>query len=191
MKRLELKGKTFGYLTVLEFSHIDQTLRHTMWKCLCICGVTTIARGSHLTMGFSTSCGCKKRLRGLDNPRSTGFGEIPGHRWAQIIGSARRRKIAFTVNLEQAWTLFLKQRRKCALSGVSITFGASGLSHKDRSAAMTASLDRVDSDLGYTLSNVQWVHKDLNIMKWSKSDEEFFKWCELVVAYQRELKPIL
>lgn len=30
----------------------------------------------------------------------------------------------------------------------------------------TASLDRIDDKQGYTINNVQFIHKDINYMKW-------------------------
>lgn len=186
MKRLELKGKIFGYVTVIGFSHID---RHgsTMWIGRCICGVEKVFRGEHLRKGFSTSCGCKKRLRGLENPMSTGYGEIPGHRWGQFKKSAEVRGIKFAISIKQAWELFLKQERKCALSGVVLEFGKPGLISIERSRVMNASLDRKDSTKGYTLDNVQWVHKVVNRMKNTAQDNEFVAWCLTIARYKGRL----
>ena len=44
----------------------------------------------------------------------------------------------------------------------------------------TASLDRIDSDGAYTIDNVQWIHKDINVMKNSFSEEYFMYLCKLV-----------
>lgn len=66
------------------------------------------------------------------------------------------------------WNLFLKQDRKCALSGEPIQF--SSKVHKfDR----TDSMDRIDSSKGYTRENVQWLHKHVNLMKWDFTVERF------------------
>ena len=35
------------------------------------------------------------------------------------------------------------------------------------------SLDRIDSSKGYEENNVQWVHKDINLMK-NKYDNKYF-----------------
>lgn len=59
---------------------------------------------------------------------------------------------------------------KCPLSGLPVTFP---IKHKDSTA--TASLDRIDSDQGYIRGNVRWVHKDVNRVKWSLTDQEFFE----------------
>lgn len=45
----------------------------------------------------------------------------------------------------------------------------------------TASLDRINSSIGYTIDNVQWVHKKINMMKMDLSQEEFINYCRLVV----------
>ena len=44
----------------------------------------------------------------------------------------------------------------------------------------TASLDRIDSKKAYTVDNIQWVHKDINMLK-NKYDQEYFiHMCTLV-----------
>lgn len=48
----------------------------------------------------------------------------------------------------------------------------------------TASLDRIDSLKGYTLDNVQWIHKDLNYMKCDYEENEYIEWCKKVAAFQ-------
>ena len=43
-----------------------------------------------------------------------------------------------------------------------------------------ASLDRIDSTVGYIEGNVHWVLWDINRMKWNIPHEEFIKLCSLV-----------
>ena len=59
-----------------------------------------------------------------------------------------------------------------------VIFGPRG--NKNR----TASLDRIDSKLGYTSNNIQWVHKDLNYMKSDLDQSVFIEWCRKVVEAQ-------
>lgn len=75
------------------------------------------------------------------------------------------------------WELFLKQERKCALSKEEIRFPSN---YKDKTG--TASLDRIDSNLGYVEGNVQWVHKDVNKMKSDFSEEYFICWCKKIAG---------
>jgi hypothetical protein len=74
----------------------------------------------------------------------------------------------------QLWDLYLKQERICALTGLPIKLGTVN--------EISASLDRIDSTRGYTLDNVQWVHKDINRMKGDLTPERFLELCQLVAA---------
>jgi hypothetical protein len=89
---------------------------------------------------------------------------------------AKTRKIDFEITPEEIWELFVQTGRKCALTGLPLSF--STLSGGNDG---TASLDRIDASRGYVMDNVQWVHKDINIMKMAKSNEEFRRYCALVV----------
>jgi len=44
------------------------------------------------------------------------------------------------------------------------------------------SLDRIDSSKGYIKGNVQWIHKDVNIMKNKFNQEYFIEMCKLVAS---------
>lgn len=44
-----------------------------------------------------------------------------------------------------------------------------------------ASLDRIDSSQGYIKGNVQWVHKDINKMKFDLSQDRFLELCNIIV----------
>lgn len=49
----------------------------------------------------------------------------------------------------------------------------------------TASLDRIDSSKGYVVGNVQWVHKDVNTVKWDLTLDNFFRVCKMVVEHNK------
>lgn len=57
----DLKGKKFGFLTVIEFAYRDK--KQTYWLCKCNCGNTKVIRGSHLKDGNTISCGCYTKNR--------------------------------------------------------------------------------------------------------------------------------
>jgi len=40
-----------------------------------------------------------------------------------------------------------------------------------------ASLDRINSNLGYTIDNIQWVHTMVNMSKNKYKEEDFIKMC--------------
>lgn len=50
--RIDLTGKTFGLLTVIEYVGLGK------WKCVCSCGNEVVTRGNFLRTGNTKSCGC-------------------------------------------------------------------------------------------------------------------------------------
>lgn len=109
-----------------------------------------------------------------------GYKGISGSHWHRIQRNAKRRKLGIDLSIEYCWELFEKQSAKCALSGLDISF-----SSRVNSYDGTASLDRIDSTKGYLKGNVQWVHKDINKMKWDMSDSDFIRNCQAVIDYHK------
>ena len=87
--------------------------------------------------------------------------------------SAELRNLSFTLTPEYLWLLFEEQDYRCALTGWPIGWAEVGSNH-------TASIDRIDSDKGYVVGNVQLVHKDVNMAKQQYSQEYFIEMCEAV-----------
>lgn len=52
---------------------------------------------------------------------------------------------------------------------------------------MTASIDRIDSSKGYTKDNIQWVHKNVNIMKMDQTMDQFLYICKKIVDHQAKI----
>jgi hypothetical protein len=50
----------------------------------------------------------------------------------------------------------------------------------------TASLDRIDSSKGYIEGNLQWVHKNINMLKGNMLDNTFIEWCHKISKHQLE-----
>ena len=63
MKRIDLTGKTFNHLTVLELSEKTDDAGARMWKCRCDCGNITYTSSNKLISGKKKSCGCMKKRR--------------------------------------------------------------------------------------------------------------------------------
>jgi hypothetical protein len=53
----DLRGQSFGILTVLQFAGIDEN-HHAQWQCRCNCGRPATVRGDHLLRSEVVSCGC-------------------------------------------------------------------------------------------------------------------------------------
>jgi len=177
----DLSGQRFGKFTVIERVE-NNSLGNRQWRCRCDCGNEKILATARLKYEQPhLSCGCSKHRTGQDCHQWKGHGEIGAACWGSIKSNAFKRKsrvIPFEISIEQAWDLFLKQERKCAISGEILTFGSR------QRTARTASLDRIDSSKGYTMDNVQWVHKDVNTMKWDNSLADFLLWVEKIHTFQ-------
>jgi len=84
-------------------------------------------------------------------------------------GGKGRSPIEFNVTIEYLWDLYQAQNKYCFLSLLPIDFKSG-----------TASLDRIDSSMGYIEGNLQWLHKDVNMMKRHYSTKYFLDLCERI-----------
>lgn len=69
--------------------------------------------------------------------------------------------------------LYNQQGGKCALTGWDIGWAEKGLT-------ATVSIDRIDSSEGYLKTNVQLLHKDVNMAKQQYSQEYFVEMCKAI-----------
>lgn len=166
---VDLTGNIYGRLTVLRMN-VDKP--YARWLCLCECGNEYVASShglKHLKVSQCRECSC---------PRQP-VTQLQQAYWSGLKSGAKRRGIKFSITKEYSYRLFLKQRRKCKLSGVDIAFAATSRRHKVNRET-TASLDRIDSTRGYIKGNVQWLHKDVNMMKTKLTQDEFKEYCRLI-----------
>jgi len=178
-----LTGRQYGYLTVLKMVRNEKSTENHPWRAICkctACGKENVdVEPQSLKRSKTTSCGCKqydsiRKARGKNSKSFKGYEKISGAYWGKIQKRAATNGLAFTVDIKDAWEMYLKQNQKCILSGIPIEFNVSD------SRRNTASLDRIDSNKGYLKDNVQWVHKDINIMKNSHEQNYFISLCEAV-----------
>ena len=124
-----------------------------------------------------------------DNPAWKGYGSISGGLFANIKRGADTRGLLFEVDMEFLDDLFKQQDGKCALSGMDIILPKSD-EHRVTGNS-TASLDRIDSNRGYTKENVQWVHKWVNKMKQNLQKDEFLYLCKLIADNNKDkIEPV-
>lgn len=179
MKAIDLKGKKFGKLLVKEFAGHKNNLRQ--WLCICDCGIEKVVRGGHLSKGYTKSCGCDSHPSKSNHKSWRGYKEIPLDFFTTIKRNAERRNIKFNITIEYIWEIFIKQNQKCALSGKDLKFGRIG---KDRQGK-NASVDRIDSTEGYIEGNIQWIDKQINIMKNNMDEKEFLELCNQIIKYKK------
>jgi hypothetical protein len=95
--------------------------------------------------------------------------------------NAKKRKIDFDITIEDVLKVYLDQGKVCSLSGIPIGWTRMEKSHN-------ISIDRIDSDKGYTTDNIQLVYPKINMMKFTYSQDEFIDMCKLVSNHTMSLK---
>lgn len=180
-----LLGQKFGRLTANKCLSSDKHQK-VLWHCVCDCGNERTVRSSDLTSGKQVSCGCHRKEQSIVNLEEyraelkdsgaraknfKGCGDLTGRYISARKHAAMKKSLEFSVDAEFLWDLYLAQNKKCALSGLDISFDSEN---------HTASLDRIDSLIGYTKDNVQWTHKDINLMKMNLDQSTFKRYCKLI-----------
>ena len=59
---IDMTGKKFGRLTVIEVTAERSSQGYVKWLCRCGCGNTCVIEGSNLRNGNSRSCGCSRKF---------------------------------------------------------------------------------------------------------------------------------
>ena len=175
----DITGKTVGYLKAVR--RAGRSTRYgVVWRVRCRCGsklemeAATFLKKPRRSTGIPKSCGCYQKAN--RSHRYKGVGDLSSTRWNNIRKHAQRKSLKFEITMRYAWNLYLKQGKRCALSGVPLTMSPSSM----KKGSSTASLDRKDSSRGYVPGNVQWVHLLMNDLKGNLPQDVFVRWCSLV-----------
>jgi hypothetical protein len=169
-----LEGKVIGQWTVLRYEGIIKGNAH--WYCRCSCGFEKAVKAQYLIGGKSSKCQTCAIPK-----RKNIVGTIPNHYWRYIISNANKRDIQILITAEECYNLLQDQEFKCTLSGLELYMSKNASEHLE--GKTTASLDRIDSSKPYEKGNVQWLHKDVNMMKHIFTQEHFIELCKKV-AFQ-------
>jgi hypothetical protein len=92
---------------------------------------------------------------------------------------AKDRDLEFAITANDLERIFRQQGGRCAVSGIPITVGY----YKQR---QTASVDRIDSRIGYVPGNVQWVHKVVKVMKADHDHAYFVAMCTAIANHNQQ-----
>ncbi len=171
-------GTVHGAFTIERI--IPPTLErpHRMFEVRCQCGARMTRWYGEI---LKNRHGCKACYTKVMIARWSRTEEVPHDFWRRLNLSAEQRGLAVTVTSVGLWELFTRQRMTCALSGVPLTLYATPGDPR------TASLDRIEPEIGYLPGNVQWVHKDINRAKQMFSQDQFIALCRSVAEHQATL----
>jgi hypothetical protein len=198
-RKLGKIGDVYGYYTVIDDEVEVNKDGKVKYHVQCACGKVEFVRGYFLRIGRQKSCkSCRSKINykiAFDSGKKIGFikrghegiGNFTKTVYSVIKRNATRRKLIWSneLTIEYLWNLYNQQNKKCALSGLDISFTEKRVNNIIDYRYMTASLDRINSKIGYTKDNVQWVHKDINTMKFDYDQEYFINMCKLIVEHNK------
>lgn len=193
-------GKQYGQFTVISEEIGRSKDQKILFKVRCSCSKEQFVRAYFLESGRQTCCKeCRSRINyniakeqgkkvGFIKLRHEGVGNFTKTAYNHFKNSAKKRNINWSdeLTIEYLYELLIKQNKKCALTGLPIDLTESRKNSNVNFKLMTASIDRIDSSKGYEPNNVQWVHKDINRMKWIFPQNQFIEMCQLVVNHANQ-----
>ena len=94
----------------------------------------------------------------------------------------KNRILEFSITIDDVIALYEKQNGECAYTGVKmthITYGSKG--NGRLKYPFNISIDRIDSLIGYTKTNIQLVCALVNTMKWDIDENVFIEMCKRIV----------
>ena len=166
----------YNYLTTLRKESYNVNQKSWNWLFRCECGNEKVINIAQVRNGSTKSCGCLK-MKNLKHGTGTSHNNWKGKTpiSATYINCVKKRSILKNLEYKLTesflWNLFNKQKGLCALSGLKLSID---------NIDFTASIDRINSKIGYIKNNVQWVYKDINYMKYNLTEDDFFNICNKI-----------
>ena len=193
-QREYLIGKKLGKVRVLEWLGKEKDTCRDRFLCICDCGEEIVMPRSTLKYSAREELTCKECIkveqRDLtvekygDAAKWLDHGELSRKYWINIVRNAAYKNLSLTIVPKDIWEIWQRQKGKCAITGWNLTMPTNeSLSNTTAVIEHTASLDRIDSEKGYTKDNVQWTHKHVNLAKGDLPQQEFIDFCKLVTDY--------
>ena len=168
-------GSKYKHWTVLECpTYINST---AYYKVKCDCGTELYKLPIEL-LHEDKDFQCEKcaHIENLSNIKIKNgqIGELTKTRFTRLKRSAEKRGHEFNVSIEYLWNLFNSHNKICSITGDTIN------DFKD------ASLDRIDSNIGYIEGNVQWVTRQANLSKHIMTMTQLYEFCKKVLDHANQ-----
>lgn len=189
MKKENLLGQKFARLLVIAEAAPVGVRKRPAWLCRCDCGNQKVVKSEELKNGDTKSCGCWNQEKRKE--RAFGFYSV-NIKYTPQEASARavwrkRYKDEGNLSFEDFWQLSQLPCYYCE-TAPNTTYNAAKDDNKSSQIAKDTGdftfngLDRIDSSLPHTLSNVVPCCKWCNYAKRERTLEEFKTWVDRIHA---------
>lgn len=159
MKSVDIIGKRFGRLFVVDFDHADGYRKY--YQCICDCGNMKVVLKGNLLAGRTTSCGCYQKERASE------ASSLPPH--------YRRLRSIFRGMKSRCYDEKCSGYKRYGGRGISIcdewlnnidSFCKWAL---DNGYEDGLSIDRIDNDGDYCPSNCRWATPSIQMSNYSRN----------------------
>ena len=170
----DLKGKVFGYWTVIERAENHPSARSVQWLCECECGTRRVIRAWALKHGKTKSCGCHKndynKTHGGKGTRLYEIWRQMRYRCENPHNQAYEKYGGRGIAVCDEWHDFAIFRKWALENG-----------YKD-----TLSIDRIENDKGYCPDNCRWAtsyiqmnnRRMCNVLEFNSESLTLLQWAE-------------
>lgn len=171
------KCNMLTYIRDLNKSEYIGKTKHTYGLAECECGNIKRVQKCKFYHKHLKSCGCKcKSYKSfLDQKRN----DI-NYPYYIILGTIKHRagqsNIEVNLSIEYLKEIWKNQEGLCVYSHIELKLPTGWNDTRED----VVSVDRINSSIGYVESNIQFVYKKINLMKYTMSHEEFIKLCKLI-----------
>lgn len=162
----DLTGKKFGLITVLNIAKKAKNGEHVRWNVKCDCGKEYTVFANNLQR--NKSCGCLQRVD-IQNSLIT---QVK----SSYVAGARNRGISFNLTRDEFAKLILSN---CVFCGSE----PSNTKKRYNETRQYNGIDRIDSNKGYELNNVQTCCWKCNLMKNSLNQSDFLEHIKKIIKF--------
>jgi hypothetical protein len=188
-----LIGSVFDQVTILgeaeDYLSIKGNLSGVMVRCSC--GNESRRKLSDIFHLHRSSQPVRCERCGSDATK-TGGRFLTGSWFNSVRHGAKVRGFSFEITIGDCENQWHKQQGLCAFTGILLDHPEKiKLSEDKYWYKGNGSLDRINSKLGYTKENIQWVHKVINRIKLDTGNELFIKICNAIAEKNKRDSSLL
>lgn len=182
-KEKDITSERFGEWTALRRAGTSKS-GDLLWEARCSCGTEKVVLKKSMTRGKSKSCGCKQKelIAANRTVHRLPKGEASKKQlWHAYKRGAETRGLVFALTLDEFGVL---TKDACTYCGVLPA--AMNKIPTLNGYYVYNGVDRVNSDIGYIISNCVPCCKRCNYAKRSATVEEFHEWITRLTKFQQE-----